>query len=364
MIDYIINIDWLSVSCYGTLTAPPFNWEVKQTDQRNRIFSTISELYYFGEHVATVQSEPNSPLLKKDLMIVKIENHILYKEKVSEFTAYMLTSWQWQFNNINRVDVALDFQHLNNNLSPQSLISGLFIGEYIRKGARMQVFHGADKNNIDRLYTTKAGNLVAYFNKEVNFNSTSVTGYRCGSRASAVCVYLYNKTLELKQQTDKPYIRKKWERAGFDKNKDTWRLEFSLKGKQFAQMQITDFADDKLFNLADSLIREYFEIRQNLSDGTHPKISLFDGGHTEQILIPKPKKAKGDKSAKLFISRMCNELSRQASSDEPNSPALFDVLRFTLYEYSVQYQLTEYAMKKCYILNLTSVADMFKNTKS
>lgn len=357
MIDYIINIDWLSISVYGTITSPPLLWEVKHTDAKNRIFSLISEIYYNGDHVATVQSLPNSPLLKPNLMIVKVENHLLYKPDMIQFVQGMVNVWQWKFNNVNRVDVALDFQRLNNGLSPESLIAGLFIGEYIRKGARQQIFHGVDKNNIDRIYTTKANNLVAYFNKEVNFNSSAITGYRCGSRASAVCVYLYNKSLELKQQTDKPYIRKIWQSAGFDLMKDTWRLEFSLKGKQFDNMRLQDFEEKKLLTLADSLIKSYFEIRQKIDTGSFEKLSLFAGGKAEQILTPKPRKAKGDKSAKLFISRMCTELRRQADSDEVNAPALYGCLSAALYEYSIQVGLKHYAVKKCTLLHLYDIVD-------
>lgn len=358
MIDYLINIDWLAVSVYGNLNEPPLLWEAKATDQRNRLFSSITELHYNGDHVATIQHNPTSPLLKPDLMICKFENHILYRENWYEIVSFTLQSWNMKFNNVNRCDIAIDFQRLNNAMTPEELISNLFVGSFIRKGARQQLFHGADKNNIDRIYTTKQNNLVAYFNKEVNFNSSAITGYRCGSRASAVCVYLYNKSLELKQQKDKPYIRQMWQAAGFDMLRDTWRLEFSIKGKQFDNLKLEDLKQAKLFNLADSLVKTYFEIRVNDGSGNFDKINLFAGGRTEQVLQKKTRKSNADKSAKLFISRMIVEIARQRDLNEANAESLRSCLKFALYEYVQQYGLVEYGRRKLLQFNLVEEYNM------
>lgn len=359
VIDYVINIDWLSCSVYGEISSPPIFFEVKDTGNRNRLFLSVSELYYNGEHIATLQSSPSSPLLRKDLIIVKFENHVLYREGLIDFVQMVIKSWNWIFNNVNRLDIALDFQKLNNGMKPQFLVAGLFDGSIIKKNARCQVFHGVDKNNIDNLYKTKNNNLVAYFNKEVNFNSSSITGYRSGSRASAVCTYLYNKTLELKQIKDKPYIREIWRRCGFNENTDTWRLEFSLKGKQFDNIRLDDLRENKLFNLANSLVATYFELRSKVDD-TFVPLTLFNNSTATQILLQKTRKSNADKSAKLFISRIIVEIHNQSQSNESNAESLRACLRYTLYEYVQQYGLLSYARRKLLNYNLIEEYNMMQ----
>ena len=361
MIDYIVSYDWVQFSALGAIGQISVNFDLKLTDCRNKIFNQVWECYQGSELVATIQCCPNSPCIAKRLVVVKIENHILYTSRLWSLVSDIVHDLQLHVISFTRIDIAADFQRLYCG-SPEAFISYLFCGEMWRKGARVELFHGADLRKIDRLYTTKHGNKVAYFNSYCNRYAGKLTGYRSGSRSSAVCVYLYNKSLELRQQTDKPYIRKQWRMAGFDQRRDVWRLEFSLKGKAFKQWDMSVFANIDRHTLFLSLLREYFVI-QTEAEGHIASVQVFGDVTASPILEKRERQADGTKSAKLFISRCVKELQRQSDSEAENAPAIYDTLKVAVYEYAEQCQLLEYLKAKLAFAGLHDIiADYFVNT--
>lgn len=358
----LISLDWLALSVYGEISQIPIDFSLQDTGSHSQIFASIYDVFYKSEKVASVQAHPFSQVVDKRLMVVKLENHLLYSlQDPIEFILFLCSSFNWKINNINRIDVCCDFQRLATG-SPQDFISQLFDGTLHRKGDRKVVFHGRDMNQIDNIYNTKAGNKVAYFNKETNFLASQVTGYRAGSRASAVCVYMYNKSLELRTQKDKPYIRDAWRTYGLQPVCDTWRLEISLKGKAFSSLDLECFYRKNIVSTFAKLSDLYFAI-YTLDDSTKPvRINVFSWVNVKASnikLVKKQRKTGGDKSSRLFLSRLITELQAQHTNNEPNNAAIIDVLNPLIYEFAEQKNLQQYAKNKLLYLHLYETARLF-----
>lgn len=362
---YVVSIDWLQISCRGSVAQSSINFTASLTDLHNKIFSQVWEIKRGSEVVAMAQASPVSEVVVKDLVVLKFENHLLYTNGLFDVVRSVIADFGLTPINITRLDLCADFQQFKYGLSPQSLIQSIFIGEAWRKGARIEVFHGADMKKIDRLYNTKHSGMVAYFNQYCNKAGGNITGYRAGSRSSAVCCYLYNKTIELRQQTDKPYIRGLWHKFGFDVNRDVWRLEFSLKGKAFKELTLEFLLSADIVAFYNRLLLDYFIIQRE-DDGIIYNLDLLDNVAPIPALENKERKASGDKSAKLFLSRCVKELRRQHDSEDTAAPAIFDTLLIASSEYARQNDLHQYFYRKMCFANLheyiaEDIADMAHN---
>lgn len=358
----LISLDWLAVSLHGKISQIPIDFSIEDTGKHTQIFASIFSIRYKNDIVATLQANPFSNVVAKDLMVLKLENHLLYStQDPIVFLQFICDSWKWKINNINRIDICADFHKLAIG-SPKSLISQLFDGTFHRKGDRKVVFHGRDMNSIDNLYPTKAGNKVAYFNKETNYLSSDVTGYRAGSRASAVCVYMYNKTLELKTQTDKPYIRAAWKAYGLSPYIDVWRLEFSLKGKAFSSLDLECFLRQNLVATYAKLTNEYFVIYSSDNNDSPYRVNVFNWYNVSNSTIKLTKKTRkcgADKSARLFLSRLIKELENQHLNNNDNNGAIIDLLNPLIYEFALQKNLQTYAKNKLLFSHLYDTAKLF-----
>ena len=141
---------------------------------------------------------------------------------------------------------------------------------------------------------------------------------------------LYNKTLELRQGEDKPYIRQAWETAGLNTSQDVWRVEFSLSaqmqtlkslksGEMFKKSIIHYDSRERLLKQFYILAAKYFDFRTLLcnrkSDGKLvyvrkylcPKLELF---RFDSTLVPyKPvrnvtKQKRPDRIYKILINKL------------------------------------------------------------
>lgn len=217
----ILSIDWLSVHCDGHFTSndvlyvenQPRNIEhqmqfsIVKLEYGSRQFKCLYEVSYRDRLFATVQAEPASSILSPRLVIVKLANYYLYRTDGLELLDTFLRYYDLTVKGVSRLDIALDFQCFANGVNPAK-----FIIDYMR--------------GIYRHVGRSRGN--AHFNQRGN-EPIRYNGISFGTHESSTRVYLYNKTLELKQVKDKPYIRDKWSAAGFDMSQDVWRLEISLK---------------------------------------------------------------------------------------------------------------------------------------
>lgn len=290
----VISIDWLQLYCDCTdfKPNPAYTWKLHgyQTQQFRKVYSII----YQNEEIATATAEPSSHIMPKWAMIIKISNRELYGQNLSGLVSDLLCSNAIKFISLTRLDIAVDFQTFHNGLKPQNFIQRFMTGTYLKNGRGKYTLIGEQKHTHTFDYL------------------------RFGTKTSEANAYIYNKTKELEQVKDKPYIRKLWSSLGFNADKDVWRLEFSLKSKKLQCIELhtgehtvlgLEVLDNhillnKLFN---GFMAQYFEFKVN--DGKQNKsrmksLILFDESEAEVKPLYLPKEPCGSKADKVFIKKL------------------------------------------------------------
>ena len=204
---YTLSLDWLSFWCQAQV----FNsWEPFQIEFKpygTSVFSSVADLVLDNEVCFTLAFNPRSKLFDEHTMQVKVNNRRLYTGQWLRDWALLQEVVRFHEIKINRLDLAADFNTFKNGLTAKRLINLFLTCDFIKTGRGKFYVIGEQKKYIDAQYL------------------------RFGKGDSDVSAYLYNKSKELDQVKDKPYIRAAWTGAGLDTSKDIWRLEFSLKSQ-------------------------------------------------------------------------------------------------------------------------------------
>lgn len=209
----IINCDWLQIHCDASVVKERYlGYNTKIQEIRTRTFGKLLDISRDGYHIAQLAYKPHSPKLPKGCSVLKIDNYILYSAARDKIITQLINDFDLCTIGTTRFDIAADFQTICGRL-PHVLIQDIIQEKVIKRGHAKQSIIGNEQ-------------LTAHGSREWQY-------LRYGSRSSRTSVYFYNKSKELKEVSDKPYIRAIWAANGFAKKKyDTWRLEFSIKGRQ------------------------------------------------------------------------------------------------------------------------------------
>lgn len=173
---------------------------------------------------------PRPTSLNPNMVAVKVDNRMLYSGSWSWFLHDFLQTVCIVPVSITRVDLAMDFQRFKGGLLPNDFIAQYISSgqladgnKLIRRGSNNFSLHGFKK-----LLKDEELGAQEYDRVETHFDYL-----RFGSRESGVCVYLYNKTQELKDGKAKPWIQDLWKECGVDEEEDlpVYRLEFSISSK-------------------------------------------------------------------------------------------------------------------------------------
>ena len=152
---------------------------------------------------------------------------------------------------------------------------------------------------------------------------------RYGSRSSRISTYLYNKTKELNEEHDKPYIRDMWRENGWLGDQNVWRLEFSVKGREmkFIEKDTGEILpnnpklwikNDIIPTIYASLCDHYFDIREHtqIRKDREEKIPLWADEDTATHLIKKLDSNKHDNRAdKIFVKKLAQMQSETTNTD-------------------------------------------------
>ena len=320
---YIVSIDWLSFSVHGAINVDMFkveqgstmemtmlrNCEAKKLPYNNRQFSELYEVYYCGVLFAVVQAKPFAEILDKDLMIVKLANYWLYRPNgVATFYDF-IRFCGWTVHNVSRVDICADFERFEVDEC----------AEFIRKFAAGTYRHVGRAKGV--LHFRKKGIGILQYN-----------GLRFGTAESERSVYLYNKTLELEEVKDKPYIRDKWKAAGLTGT--VWRLEISVKsgGMEYVEKETGEdvhITQGLLTNMGQvervymGLIDKYFQFityREGITNVTRePRIKLF--GESIKMKLWNVRNVRGGtKADKIAIKRVYQSSRRNTIGELATEP--------------------------------------------
>lgn len=253
---FMISVDWLSICGrwndykYADMLSENKSFTttegyfVKKQEVGTKVFSTLAFIYKNNLKVAELTCFPRSSALKQEMCIVKIDNRILYCQDYVKVLYDVCKSLCVSISGLSRLDLCYDCLRFKGEVNPQN-----FIRTYLTEDfeSAKYISHSATHNFT--LYGHKANTSNNYF-KGIKF-------YRPTSKYSS---YMYNKTKELEEVKDKPWIRESWQKNGleiFDEvkdkkgnitkvQKDIWRAEVSIKaeGKDLLNM-----ATGELFKL-------------------------------------------------------------------------------------------------------------------
>lgn len=218
------SVDWLQLFCSVPKAHEP-DWVEKVSPQtdcwgNHRTYRIIEpthfikgyqwqrEIVYRQYTIATIACHPVDERHRKDGGAIKIANAVLYVSDWYFILMDVLAVLGWQPLNITRVDLAADFNFFMGGLDPST-----FLRKYVCKQKASYIRVGSNK-------------FAVYGIKDMR--CTIFDSIRWGSRQSGVSVYMYNKTKELTEKKDKPYIREAWKKAELSSTKPVWRVEISI----------------------------------------------------------------------------------------------------------------------------------------
>ena len=213
MRNFAISVDWLQLYCrnlnpadilLSDLYSGYYKFELQEKSTRQ--FSQLWYVYTENEDLyAELQTNPYSSIIDKQGCILKINNRELYKPNYINNLLLFMETHNIQHKCISRLDVCYDCNTFITGQKPRRLINSFLSKKILKNNQCAYTLQGSSKLINDYSYI------------------------RFGSRSSSVCSYMYDKTKELREVKDKPYIRELWRINGIDENQEVWRIEISIR---------------------------------------------------------------------------------------------------------------------------------------
>lgn len=231
-----VNLDWLEVYAMEDTMSYPMDAEyfrgrgyiVHEREYGTRVYAqmfTIDDKK--GDPFIEVRRSPLSSqakdggLFPKESCHLRLTNNACYSpDPIGRLRKFMVDNG-YSLVRIFRIDIAMDFTRFDRGDDPARFVRRYIAGKYTKVNQSNIAAHGKDT-----------------WEQRV-FNSIS-----WGAKKSMIGTKMYNKSLELEEVKDKPYIRWCWYLAGLitdpisgkymDENgtitkPDVWRVEFSIK---------------------------------------------------------------------------------------------------------------------------------------
>lgn len=337
-------------------------------------------------HYATILTNPVSKIIDRRGCLVKLSNRELYQPDFSYRFVNFLASYGLKYKSISRLDLCYDCNRFVNGLSPRRLINSFLSGRYLKNcqpSYTIQADTQSDKRDqlVDaieaKIKSCDVSNTAELKNavRSVIYdrikrsdaskcklrgsarNVRDINYVSFGSHASSVCSYLYNKTKELREVKDKPYIRQLWKLNGIDETSDVWRVEISIKKDSKTLLELST---GEIFSISTDMLKlqadiedlfytyaaKYFDFRIN--DLTKNKsrmksVAIFE--HAPDVVTKRPIRLTLSKDTtkadKIFIRRLV-----KAKRDIPfPTEQYLDALRLVTHEYVFSRSLAKYLHK-------------------
>ena len=265
-----IGIDWLTISGRIPLDVviTELNYidlDVVKTTMRTEHFSEVYKVIFdkeaFGYLLMTPMSiRENGGIFEKDACQFKLENSELYR--IDWFERFALVTQLLNITRIklSRLDLFVDFNLFDNGLDVKTFFDKIVSSQIRRIGKGKFAINGL---------------LSADFKRAMNFQYI-----RWSSPKSKIKTYLYNKSEELLEVKDKPYIREMWAVKGLDPL-SVYRLEFSMTGGSFLWSTDQERIDDVELNESIPLSIKYkkreYDVKGEMNIGTlqnHHKVAM------------------------------------------------------------------------------------------
>ena len=276
---YCISIDWLQVYCLCNISERlpehihlncGIDCCVVKQGLQTSIWTEVYEINSAQHNVATFYRGNRTKQGDKGCTL-KINNRYLYSSICMQVLTDICTELHLIYQGITRLDLCYDCNLLHDGLSVPDFLYDYICapayqsGHIVRVGSRKVAMHA-----------TRTTNGVL-----------SINSMRWGSQASAIGAYCYNKSLELLEVKNKPWIVERWESVGLvhslraedwakltEKKKEAaieygdsidyvsqsvWRFEISIKAKGFDLLNTTS---GELFRLSTDFLQTQGRIEE------------------------------------------------------------------------------------------------------
>lgn len=235
-----INIDWLEVYALEPVSEKPHNADyyrsvgliVRERDYGTPVYSEMFTimgddnlpLLEVRRNPKSAQGQQQNGVLNPQSTHIRLSNRTCYFQDAALLMQQFLDTYHYQLCRISRLDLCLDFEYFDSGDEPQKFLNRYIGGRYSKINQSQISLHGLD------CWDGRYWNSVKW-----------------GSPKSMVSTKFYDKTMELRQKSDKPYIRQAWFLSGLiddwhtmEKKTDDgttyqpriWRVEFSIKSSE------------------------------------------------------------------------------------------------------------------------------------
>lgn len=242
--NHFFTMDYLVLNCKGIPDVDLIDQlEFFPNEYGNKIFKYMGTVVYKGITAGTLSFVPRSNIIADDLTQFQIENALFYLmplEQLREFIKEILTRLNIEFNAVNRMDLAIDFNGLKNDA--KQLLTGISVGDFRVSGREK---------------------ALKFFARTVN-GVLTYDGVHVGKRSSSRFLRIYDKSRE---QSEKPktYIQDAWKKTGLCEN--VWRYEYQLNARWFSEHENVNFENifnaDFLYSMFMRAQKSHFEIKYN-----------------------------------------------------------------------------------------------------
>lgn len=213
-----VNLDWLEVFCIeddANKDAQYFQrlgWNVcvreYGTPLYKQMFTLLNE---HGKPFLEIRRDPyslkeNGGIFEKGSCHIRLANRTLYTYNPIQQLQEFLVKYNYQYKGITRIDIACDQLVFDNGMNPETLIEKYMAGSILKNRNSRINAHGCERAD-----------------------GRSWNSIKWGAASSPLSTKIYDKTLELKETSDKLYIKDSWVKAGLC---DLQKVVYDYKDKK------------------------------------------------------------------------------------------------------------------------------------
>ena len=268
-------------------------------------------------------------MLNSNIVLVKIHNRFLYSQNYIRLLYNICDTFKLSIKGLTRLDLCYDCNSFHGGLKPHK-----FIKEFVT----------AEFDSPRYIYKVGAKQFRVYGGKSVS-STTKFTGIEFGSGKSSKRCYIYDKTRELTEVKDKPWIRQYWQKNGLisDEKTHVYRAEISVKcdGMDLLNMSTGELfklspeylksqpAIEKLFHFYAARMFRFHRKGKHTRVRDYDRIELFENS---PIITCKPKKvcvnADTGRTEKICVSTLSRLSCQYSDLSQEYSSALSRCIAF------------------------------------
>lgn len=341
---YCISVDWLQVCCYSNYLAfllnndyynkvdsLPYWLELQPLETRSfaRFIRVHTKVGNDWRYCADILAVPRSSMINSNIVLVKIHNRFLYSQNYIKLLYDICATFRLSIKGLTRLDLCYDCNSFHGGLKPHK-----FIKEFVT----------AEFDSPRYIYKIGAKQFRVYGGKSVS-SATKFSGIEFGSGKSSKRCYIYDKTRELQEVKDKPWIRQYWQENGLisDEKTHVYRAEISIKCDG---MDLLNMSTGELFKLSPEYLQSQPSIEKLFHfyaarmfrfhrKGKHTRVRDYDRielFENSPIITCKPKKvcvnADTGRTEKICVSTLSKLSCQYSDLSQEYSSALSRCITF------------------------------------